>query len=42
MKISHTTINGTSLLNFDGFAPASQWEDLSSASLLKGTGSEVA
>jgi len=28
-KVSHTMINGTSLLNFDGFAPASQWEELS-------------
>jgi hypothetical protein len=42
VKISHTTINGTSLLNFDGFAPASQWSELSSASYLKDTGSEVA
>ena len=32
VKISHTTLNGRSLLNFDGFAPASQWEELSSAS----------
>src|SRR4029077_8420131 len=31
VKISHTTVNGTSLLNFDGFAPASQWEELSFA-----------
>ena len=30
VKISHTTINGISLMNFDGFAPASQWEELSS------------
>ena len=29
VKISHTTVNGASLLNFDGFAPASQWEELS-------------
>lgn len=42
VKISHTTINGTSLLNFDGFAPASQWAGLSSASSSKSTGSEVA
>jgi len=41
VKISHTTINGTSLLNFDGFAPASQWEELSSSSV-KNSGSEVA
>jgi hypothetical protein len=31
VKISHTTVNGTSLLNLDGFAPASQWEALSAA-----------
>ena len=29
IKISHRIVNGTSLLNFDGFAPASQWEELS-------------
>jgi len=28
VKISHTTINGASLLSFDGFAPSSQWEAL--------------
>ena len=27
VKISHATVNGTSLLNLDGFAPASQWEE---------------
>ena len=32
VKISHVVVNGTSLLNLDGFAPASQWEELSSAS----------
>jgi hypothetical protein len=42
VKISHTTVNGASLLNFDGFAPASQWEELSSSSALKKTGAEVA
>jgi hypothetical protein len=31
VKISHTVINGISLINFDGFAPASQWEELSAA-----------
>jgi hypothetical protein len=31
VKISHTTVNSTSLLNLDGFAPASQWEELSEA-----------
>jgi len=29
VKISHTLVNGISLVNFDGFAPASQWEELS-------------
>jgi hypothetical protein len=43
VKISHTTLNGRSLLNFDGFAPASQWEELSTASSAgKPTGSEIA
>ena len=42
VKISHTTVNGTSLLNFDGFAPASQWEELSFASSPKKASPEVA
>jgi hypothetical protein len=29
VKISHTVVNGISLINLDGFAPASQWEELS-------------
>jgi hypothetical protein len=29
VKISHTVVNGVSLINLDGFAPASQWEELS-------------
>jgi hypothetical protein len=29
VKISHAVINGISLINLDGFAPASQWEQLS-------------
>ena len=32
IKVSHVVVNGTSLLNLDGFAPASQWEQLSSVS----------
>ena len=28
VKISHTMVNGISLVNFDGFAPASQWKEL--------------
>ena len=35
VKVSRTTLNGRSWLNFDGFAPASQWEELSSASVSK-------
>ena len=31
VKISHAVINGISLINLDGFAPASQWEELSTA-----------
>jgi len=42
VKISHTTVSGTSLLNFDGFAPASQWEELSFASSPKKASPEVA
>jgi hypothetical protein len=29
VKISHAMVNGISLINLDGFAPASQWEELS-------------
>jgi hypothetical protein len=29
VKISHTVVNGISLVNLDGFAPASQWVELS-------------
>jgi hypothetical protein len=32
VKTSHTVVNGTSLLNLDGFAPVIEWEQLSSAS----------
>jgi hypothetical protein len=28
VKITHSVVNGTSLLNLDGFAPRSQWEEL--------------
>jgi hypothetical protein len=31
IKISHTVINGISLVNFDGFAPTSKWEELTGA-----------
>ena len=42
VKISHSVMNGTSLLNLDGFAPASQWEELSAALPADVGGSEVA
>ena len=42
VKISHAVVNGTSLLNLDGFAPASQWEELSIAAPPTAEGSEVA
>jgi hypothetical protein len=29
VKISHTVLHGIALINLDGFAPASQWEQLS-------------
>jgi hypothetical protein len=32
VKISHVVLNGTSLLNLDGFAPASQWQEISISS----------
>jgi hypothetical protein len=31
VKISHTIVRGISLINLDGFAPASQWEELSAS-----------
>ena len=33
VKISHTVVNGTTLINFDGFAPASQWVEFSGPSV---------
>jgi hypothetical protein len=42
VKISHVVVNGASLLNLDGFAPAGQWEEASSASSADLSGSEVA
>jgi hypothetical protein len=29
VRISHTTLNGRTFLNLSGFAPASEWEELS-------------
>jgi hypothetical protein len=37
----HTVVNGTSLLNLDGFAPAVQWQQLSNASPASLAASEV-
>jgi len=38
VKVSHTTFNGRSYLNLDGFAPAHQWEELSLSAAGKSTG----
>jgi hypothetical protein len=32
VKVSHTVLRGVSITNLDGFAPASQWGDLSAPS----------
>ncbi len=42
VKIRHTVVNGTCLLNFDGFAPPSHWDELSTISITTGNGSEAA
>ena len=42
VKISHTVLNGTPLLNLDGFAPATQWEELPAAPSEKASGPEAA
>lgn len=42
VKVSHVVRNGTTLLNFDAFAPASQWHELSGTNLLPRSSSEVA
>jgi len=42
VKISHTVLNGTTLLNLDGFAPASQWEEVSVVSPERASGPEAA
>jgi len=42
IKISHVVVNGTSLLNLDGFAPASQWDELSASLPSPAPDSEVA
>jgi hypothetical protein len=42
VKISHAVVHGTSLLNLDAFAPASQWEELATTPGTNIGGSEVA
>ncbi len=42
VKITHAVLNGSSLLNFQGFAPASQWEELAVTAPANGRRSEVA
>ena len=42
VKISHTVVNGTALINFDGFAPASQWREFSGPSISVAVTNEVA
>ncbi len=40
VKISHAVVNGISLINLDGFAPASQWEELSAGLGTRVSGSQ--
>ena len=42
VKVSHAVVNGTSLLNLDGFAPAAQWQEPSTIPSTNISGSEVA
>jgi hypothetical protein len=42
VKISHTVFNGFSLINLDGFAPASQWEELSAGPVSSASSSTTA
>ncbi len=42
VKISHTIVHGISVLNFDGFAPAARWQELSPTMGSALPGSEVA
>jgi hypothetical protein len=40
VKMSHAVVNGISLMNLDGFAPASQWEELSAGLVPHTSGSQ--
>jgi hypothetical protein len=42
VQVSHAVVNGTSLLNFDGFAPASQWAEVSAAPSARASDPEAA
>jgi len=42
VKVSEVTVHGISVLNFDGFAPAARWEELSPDAATTQPGSEVA
>jgi hypothetical protein len=42
VKISHAVVDGTTLINLDGFAPANQWQQPPSVAGPTATGSEVA
>ena len=42
VKISHAVVHGLSVINFDGFAPAARWSELSLTSESDLPGSEVA
>ena len=42
VKLSHTVLHGTTVLNLDGFASASQWEELAATSSFSAKRSEVA
>ena len=44
VKIGHVVVNGTTFVNLEGFAPATQWQDLTPAvvSPASSAGSEVA
>ena len=41
VKVSEVTVHGISVLNFDGFAPAARWEELSVFAESDHRGSEV-
>ena len=42
VKVSYATVRGLLVLNFDGFAPAEKWKELSPLAEPESSGSEVA